>query len=93
MITIVLLLALASFGAFGLASDGHFQRVVGRRASASTKLRCRIAAWLGLMMSAAASIKIQGFGLGLVSWFGFIMLAAGTVSVALNFFVTKQHRE
>lgn len=93
MITVALLLALASFGAFGLASDGHFQRVVGRRASASTKRRCRVTASMGLMMSAAASIMIQGFGLGLVSWFGFIMLAAGTVFVALNFFVTRQRRE
>lgn len=85
MIAIALLLALMSFGAFGLATDDQSQRVMGQQLSASTKTRWRVAAWLALGLSAAASIMARGLAFGLVWWLGFMMLAAGAVFLILNF--------
>jgi len=79
-----MLLALIAFGAFGLATHEHYQRLTGQRLSASSRARARMAAWLMLTLSAAASIMARGWAFGLVWWFGFIMLAAGIVFLKLN---------
>lgn len=84
MTAIALLFALASFGAFGLATDEHFQRVAGRRHSGATRIRWRAAAWLALALSAAASVVARGWEFGLVWWLGIVMLAAGAMFLFLN---------
>lgn len=90
MIAIALLLALASFGAFGLATDGHSQRVIGRRLAASAKMRWRVAAWLALALSAAATVHACGWVFAPVWWFGIIMFAAGTTFLFLNLAVRSR---
>lgn len=89
MIAIALLFALVSFGAFGLATNEHFQRVAGRRHSGATRIRWRAAAWLALAMSAAASIVARGWAFGPVWWLGIVMLAAGAVFLSLNLRPTR----
>ncbi len=90
MIAVALLLALASFGAFGLVTDGHFPRVFGRRQSASTKMRWRAAAWLAFALSAAATVLARGWAFGPVWWIGLIMFAAGTAFLILNLAVSSR---
>ncbi len=84
MSVVAMLLALVAFGAFGLATDAHYQRLTGQRLSASTKAPIRVAAWLTLTLSAAASVAARGWVFGPVWWLGFVMLAAGVVFLGLN---------
>ncbi|WP_019516488.1 DUF3325 family protein [Sphingomonas sp. Mn802worker] len=84
MSMVAILLAVTAFGALGLSTDRHYQRVTKQRLAASSIARVRIAAWLILTLSAAASIVAHGWAFGLVWWCGFVMLAAGSVFLTLN---------
>ena len=84
MSVIAMLLALVAFGAFGLATDAHYQRLTGQRLPASSKAPTRVAASLMLTLSAAASVVARGWVFGPVWWLGFVMLAAGVVFLGMN---------
>jgi hypothetical protein len=84
MTLVTLLLALAGFLLFALATDEHHQRRLGRRPDAGTRRRMRLAAWVSSVAALPPAIMAHGAVFGPILWAGMLMLSAGIVFLALN---------
>lgn len=84
MTVIALILTTLAFALFGLATDTHHQRRLGKRPDAVTALRMRGGAWAALAMAFPLAVAAQGWVFGPILWVGLLMLGAGMVFLALN---------
>lgn len=84
MSLIPLLCALAAFLLFGLATDDHHQRRLGRRPGRALKGRMRFAAWALVVAAFPPALLAQGGVFGPILWVGALMLAGGIVFLGLN---------
>ena len=92
------LAALLAFGLFGLAMDQHHLKRMGSKPSHRRKGRMRTGAWAALLLAFPLAIAAKGWIFGPVLWCGLIMLAAGSVFLALNFLpagitLSEPHRD
>ena len=84
MTAISLLLAIAAFALFGLATDKHHQRQFRQRPTGRRAMRMRGAAWAMIAAAFASAVAAQGWIFGPILWAGTIMLGAGVAFVCLN---------
>lgn len=76
-------LTLLAFVALMLAMDRHQEDLLGRVLTPRTTRLLRGAGWSLLGVALAQAMHLQGVGLGLVSWFGHLSLAAWVVYLVL----------
>lgn len=76
-------LTLLAFAALMLAMDRHQEDLFGRVLAARTTRLLRCTGWALLAVALIPAIHLQGVGLGLVSWFGHLSLAAWVVYLVL----------
>jgi hypothetical protein len=84
MSLITLILAIAAFLLFALSTNEHHQRRLGKRPSAETRRRMRIAAWALVGVAFVPALIASGGVIGPILWAGTLMLAAGLVFLTLN---------
>lgn len=84
MTIMAFLAALAGFVAFGLASDRHHEKHLGRRCPAPVARRLRWMAWGWLALALAASFAAWGAVIGALGWLAAVMTAAAATFLALN---------
>lgn len=84
MSLITLIFAVAAFALFGLATDEHHQKRLGKRADIATKKRMRIAAWVLIVAAFPPALMASGGVFGPILWAGMLMLGAGIVFLVLN---------
>ncbi|PSJ40948.1 DUF3325 domain-containing protein [Allosphingosinicella deserti] len=84
MTILVLLLCILGFALFGLASEGHHQRWLGRFPTARRKKRMRAAGWGALVGALPLAWAVAGGIVGPILWTGATMLGAAIVFLFLN---------
>lgn len=84
MTLLALLTALAAFVLFAASTDEHHQKRLGGRPSELLKQRMRIIAWIAVVTCFTLAIMARGWIYGPITWFGLLMLGAGTVFLSLN---------
>jgi len=79
------LLAYGGLAAKGVSIDRHYADIHGRgkEPAPSLRLQCRLAGWLGIVLSLAACVAARGWHTGPVLWCGLLTLAA--LALALLF--------
>jgi hypothetical protein len=82
---LALILTTLAFALFGLATDGHHRKRLGRQPDAVTVLTMRGVAWAALAAAFPFAIAAQGWVFGPILWVALVMLGAGLVFLALNF--------
>lgn len=84
-----LLLCIAGFAFFGLATDQHRRLRFGRTAPAATKRQMRRRAWAAIALALPISVAARGWVVGPILWSACAMLGAGVVFLALNLLPAK----
>ncbi|WP_343520170.1 DUF3325 family protein [Sphingomonas sp.] len=84
MTAIALILTTLAFALFGLATDAHHHKRLGKRPDAVTALTMRGGAWAALAAAFPFAIAAQGWVFGPILWVALLMLGAGLVFLALN---------
>jgi len=79
------LLAYGGLAANGLSIDRHYADIHGRgkEPDPRLRLRCRMAGWLGIVLSLAACVAARGWHTGPVLWCGLLTVSA--IALALLF--------
>lgn len=90
MTLISLLLSLAAFALFGLATHQHGRRYLARTPARPVQQRMRAVAWAALALAFAAAIVARGWVMGPVWWTAGVMLGAGLTFLALNFLPARR---
>ena len=70
------LLCYAGFTALCLSMDRHHAELLGHKPTQRRRLGLKLLGWLSLSLSLWAAVVAAGWGLGLVQWFGLLMLSA-----------------
>ena len=81
---LALVAALVAFTAFALSTDAHHRRRLGGVPTKTGRRLFRRTAWATMVVCFLLSVAARGWIFGPITWFGLIMLAAGTVFLFLN---------
>jgi hypothetical protein len=84
-----LLLCVAGFASFGLATDQHHRLRFGRTAPAAIKRQMRRGAWAAIALAFPISVAARGWVVGPILWSAWAMLGAGIAFLALNLLPAK----
>ncbi|MGJ7489134.1 DUF3325 domain-containing protein [Variovorax sp. ZT4R33] len=79
----VFLFSTLGFAALALAMERHQEDLFGHALPSTTTRAVRVAGWAALLVALVASVKAQGWAVGLVSFSGHTSLGAGLVFGAL----------
>jgi len=81
-----LLLAFSGFVALSLTMKRHYVDIYGRgEASEPVQRRLTAAGWIVLVFALSLLIGVEGFGYGLILWFGSLTASAWILVLMLNY--------
>lgn len=84
MMIVCLLCAIASFALFGLATDHHHQRRLGKRLTPQPKRWLRSLAWAGVGLCLITAFGAQGAVYGPILWLGALSFGAAATFLFFN---------